>query len=58
MTGEPARLRLLDFAGQEGVAFHSFLSYASGSEQSIGPDLGVLADLAARGRLRPPVAKT
>lgn len=58
MTREPARIGLGDFAGHEGARIVSFMSYAYGREEDIGPDLAVLVDLIARGRLNTSVAAT
>jgi NADPH2:quinone reductase len=52
---EPANLTLLDFIGREGARILTYFSYASGDEQSIGTDLAALAELVARGQLRPRV---
>ncbi|MEA3020360.1 MAG: hypothetical protein QOI47_1884, partial [Actinomycetota bacterium] len=49
----PAEFTLLDFIGHEGARILTYFSYASGDEASIGSDLATLADLVARGRLRP-----
>jgi NADPH:quinone reductase-like Zn-dependent oxidoreductase len=52
---KPAELTLLDFIGHEGARILTYFSYASGDEASIGADLATLAELVARGRLRPAV---
>jgi NADPH:quinone reductase-like Zn-dependent oxidoreductase len=52
---EPAKLTLLDFIGHEGARILTYFSYASGDEASIGADLATLAELVARGLLRPAV---
>jgi hypothetical protein len=44
---------VFDFIGHEGARILTYFSYASGDEASIGSDLATLADLVARGRLRP-----
>jgi NADPH:quinone reductase-like Zn-dependent oxidoreductase len=50
---EPANLTLLDFIGHQGARILTYFSYASGDEASIGADLAALAELVARGVLRP-----
>jgi NADPH:quinone reductase-like Zn-dependent oxidoreductase len=52
---QPANITLLDFIGREGARILTYFSYASGDEASIGSDLATLADLVARGQLRPTV---
>jgi NADPH:quinone reductase-like Zn-dependent oxidoreductase len=52
---QPANITLLDFIGHEGARLLTYFSYASGDEVSIGRDLATLADLVARGHLRPAV---
>jgi len=52
-SGEPTPIGLYDFVGHEGVALRVFMSYASG--EPFGPDLQLLADLTAAGRLHPHV---
>jgi NADPH:quinone reductase-like Zn-dependent oxidoreductase len=53
---QPANVTLLDFIGHEGARILTYFSYASGDEASIGVDLATLANLVARGRLRPIIA--
>jgi NADPH:quinone reductase len=53
---EPAELTLLDFIGHEGARILTYFSYASGDETTIGDDLAVLAQLVARGHVRPTIA--
>jgi NADPH:quinone reductase-like Zn-dependent oxidoreductase len=48
-SGQPTTIGPLDFIGHEGARLVSFMSYAS--EQPFGPDLQLLVDLAAGGRL-------
>jgi NADPH:quinone reductase-like Zn-dependent oxidoreductase len=55
---EPAKVTLLDFIGHEGARILTYFSYASGDEASIGADLAALAELVARGELRPTVGAT
>jgi NADPH:quinone reductase len=52
---QPAKVTLLDFIGHEGARILTYFSYASGDEASIGADLAALAELVARGQLRPTV---
>jgi NADPH:quinone reductase-like Zn-dependent oxidoreductase len=52
---EPAKLTLLDFIGHEGARILTYFSYTAGDEASIGADLATLAQLVARGQLRPTV---
>jgi NADPH:quinone reductase-like Zn-dependent oxidoreductase len=49
----PATLTLLDFIGHEGARILTYFSYASGDEANVGADLAALAELVARGQLRP-----
>jgi NADPH:quinone reductase len=51
----PATITLLDFIGHEGARILTYFSYAAGDEASIGADLAALAELVARGQLRPNV---
>jgi NADPH:quinone reductase-like Zn-dependent oxidoreductase len=53
---EPAKLTLLDFIGHEGARILTYFSYASGDERTIGEDLAVLAEMVARGQVRPAIA--
>lgn len=53
---QPARIKLTDFFGHEGARIVTYFSYASGDAGSLGPDLAVLADMVARGTVRPEVA--
>lgn len=55
-SGQPTAISVLDFIGHEGARLVSFLSYAS--EQPFGPDLQLLVDLAAGGRLHPTLGYT
>jgi NADPH:quinone reductase len=55
-SGQPTTVGPLDFIGHEGARLVSFMSYAS--EQPFGPDLQLLVDLAAGGRLRPMLGYT
>lgn len=52
---QPAKLTLLDFIGHEGARILTYFSYAAGDEENIGADLTTLAELVARGELRPTV---
>jgi len=47
-SGEPASISLLDFFGHENVRLLTYFSYA---QPAPGPDLALLADLLAEGRL-------
>ncbi|HEU5007664.1 MAG TPA: zinc-binding dehydrogenase [Jatrophihabitantaceae bacterium] len=53
---QPARVKLTDFFGHEGARIVTYFSYASSDVATVGPDLAVLADMVARGALRPEVA--
>ena len=52
---ELAKFTLLDFIGHEGVRILIYFFYIAGDEASIGADLVTLAQLVARGQLRPTV---
>lgn len=47
--------QLLGFIGHEGARILAYFSYASGGEADVGADLATLAELVARGQLRPSV---
>ncbi|NMH98129.1 zinc-binding dehydrogenase [Pseudonocardia acidicola] len=51
--GDPTPISLYDFFGHENARLQSYFSYAYGP---MGPDLRILVDLLADGRLRAPVA--
>lgn len=53
---QAAQVKLTDFFGHEGARIVTYFSYASGEADSVGADLAVLADLVARGTVRPEVA--
>lgn len=53
---QPAQLKLTDFFGHEAARILTYFSYASGDDTNIGSDLATLAELIARGTLRPQVA--
>jgi NADPH:quinone reductase len=55
-SGQPTTVGPLDFIGHEGARLVTFMSYAS--EQPFGPDLRLLVDLAAGGRLHPTLGYT
>jgi len=52
---QPANLTVLDFTGHEGARILTCFPYASGDEASVGRDLATLAELVARGALRPTI---
>jgi NADPH:quinone reductase-like Zn-dependent oxidoreductase len=54
---EPAKLTLLDFIGHEGARILTYFSYSAGDEASISADLATLAELVARGQLRPTIRR-
>jgi len=54
-SGERTPLSFYDFFGHEGVRLQTFFSYASGTPESIGEDLAILASLVSTGDLTPQV---
>jgi NADPH2:quinone reductase len=50
-----AKLSFADFGGKPGARIEAFFVYASGELPSFGDDLGLLADLVARGSLHPQI---
>jgi len=50
-----AKLSFTDFVGRPGARIEAFFVYASGEPPSFGEDLGLLADLVARGSLHPQI---
>ena len=56
-SGEETSLSFRDFGAGNNSRLQSFHSYASGPEESIGPDLGLLAGLVGDGSLKPQLAE-
>lgn len=54
-SGETMPVSFYDFAGGAGSRIQSFFSFASGTPESFGDDLFILASLVASGRLTPQV---
>lgn len=54
-SGEETPVSFYDFPGREGARIQTFFSYASGTPESVGEDLGLLAGLVGSGRLAPQV---
>lgn len=54
-SNEPTSISLYDFFGHEGARIQSFFSFASGTPESFGEDLALLAELIAAGQLHPQV---
>lgn len=50
-----AKVSFADFAGKPGARIEAFFVYASGEPPTFGEDLGLLADLVARGSLHPQI---
>jgi NADPH:quinone reductase-like Zn-dependent oxidoreductase len=50
-----AKLSFADFVGKPGARIEAFFVYASGEPPPFGEDLGLLADLVARGSLHPQI---
>ena len=56
-SGEDTNLSFRDFSAGNNSRLQSFHSFASGPEESIGPDLGLLAGLVGDGSLKPQLSE-
>lgn len=54
-SGEPTPVSFYDFFGHEGARLRTFFSFASGTQESFGEDLALLASLVASGKLTPQI---
>ncbi|GAC1398785.1 MAG: hypothetical protein NVSMB49_07520 [Ktedonobacteraceae bacterium] len=54
-SSQDAKVNLLSFAGHENARIQSFFSFASGTPESFGQDLGLLASLVATKELTPEI---
>jgi NADPH:quinone reductase len=54
-SGEETTLSFRDFGPANNARIQSFHSFASGPEEAFGPDLALLADLIAKGALKPEI---
>ncbi len=54
-SNEDVPLNLYQFVGHEGARLQTYFSYAAGSEETIGADLGLLVSLVGEGALIPEI---